>query len=58
MTVTFDEEYVRESILKPNAKLVDGFEPLMPTYEGQVNTEQIIQLIAYIKSLTATGGNP
>jgi cytochrome c oxidase subunit 2 len=47
----FDAEYVRESILTPNAKIVAGFQPLMPTYAGQVNEEQVLALIAYIESL-------
>jgi cytochrome c oxidase subunit 2 len=50
-TVTADEEYLRESILRPNAKVVAGFQPLMPSFDGQVDEEQLIQLIAYIKSL-------
>jgi cytochrome c oxidase subunit II len=50
-TAVADEGYVRESILEPLAKVVDGFEPVMPTYQGQLGEEQILQLIAYIKSL-------
>ena len=46
-----DDGYIRESILKPEAKIVDGWEPIMPTYKGQLNEEEIIQLIAFIKSL-------
>lgn len=59
--VTADETYVRESILKPQAKLVKGFGPVMPTFAGQVSEEQILQLIAYIKTLkpvAASGGKP
>lgn len=51
-TIPFDETYVRESILEPKKHVVAGFQPLMPTYEGQVTEEQILHLIAYIKSLT------
>jgi len=51
-TVTADEDYLRESILRPSAKVVAGFQPLMPSFDGQVDEEQLIQLIAYIKSLT------
>jgi cytochrome c oxidase subunit 2 len=51
-----DEAYLRESILKPMAKVTKGFQPLMPTYAGQVGEEQILQLIAYIKTLKAEGG--
>jgi cytochrome c oxidase subunit II len=50
-TVVADEDYLRESILEPMTKVVDGYQPIMPTYKGQVNEEQLMQLIAYIKSL-------
>jgi cytochrome c oxidase subunit 2 len=50
--VIADEAYVRESILYPQAKIVAGFEPIMPTFQGQVNEEGILQLIAFIKSLS------
>ena len=50
-TVTADEAYIRESILNPQAKVVAGFQPIMPTFQGQVTEEQLLQLIAYIKSL-------
>lgn len=49
--VTADEDYLRESILRPNAKIVKGYQPLMPSFDGQLNEQQIIQLIAYLKSL-------
>jgi cytochrome c oxidase subunit 2 len=52
-TVTADEAYVRESILNPRAKTVAGFQQIMPTYQGQLSEEQILQLIAYIRSLGA-----
>ena len=54
-TVTADEAYIRESILYPSAKIVAGYQPLMPTYKGQVTEEQILQLLAYIKSLSSGG---
>lgn len=54
-TLTADEAYVRESIENPQAKLVNGFGPIMPTFQGQVTPEQLIQLMAYIKSLQVTG---
>jgi cytochrome c oxidase subunit 2 len=50
-TVVADEAYIRESILKPEAKVVAGWQPIMPTFLGQVSEEDIIALIAYIKSL-------
>jgi cytochrome c oxidase subunit II len=52
-TVRADESYIRESILNPNAKLVNGFGPIMPTFQGVVNEEQLVQLLAYVKSLSA-----
>jgi cytochrome c oxidase subunit 2 len=50
-TVTADEEYLRQSILKPQADIVAGYEPLMPSFEGQLTENEIIDLIEYIKSL-------
>jgi cytochrome c oxidase subunit 2 len=52
-TVVADEAYIRESILNPQAKIVAGYEaPVrMPTFQGQVDEEQLLQLIEYIKSL-------
>jgi cytochrome c oxidase subunit II len=51
-TVTFDDAYIRESILTPQAKVVAGFQPIMPTFQGLVTEEQLLQLIAYVKSLS------
>ena len=51
-TATFDDEYIRESILHPGAKVVAGFQPAMPTFQGLVTEEQLLQLIAYVKSLS------
>jgi cytochrome c oxidase subunit II len=49
--VVFDEAYVRESILTPTAKVAAGFQPIMPTFQGLVSEEQLLQLIEYVKSL-------
>ncbi|HMO04797.1 MAG TPA: cytochrome c oxidase subunit II [Kiritimatiellia bacterium] len=51
-TLIADEDYLRESILVPQAKLVAGYAPIMPTFQGSVNEEQLAQLITYIKSLS------
>ncbi len=51
-TVMADENYIRESILSPNAKIVSGFKPIMPTFQGLVDEDQVTALIAYIKSLS------
>ncbi len=53
--VTVDESYVRESILNPQAKIAAGFQNIMPTFQGQLNEEQILQLVAYIRSLGPAG---
>jgi cytochrome c oxidase subunit 2 len=50
-SVIADEEYMRESILDPRAKIVAGFQPVMPTYKGLISEEGIMQILAYIKSL-------
>jgi cytochrome c oxidase subunit 2 len=52
-TVTADDNYIRESILNPTAKVVAGFDPVMPTSQGQITEEQLSQLTAYIRSLGA-----
>jgi cytochrome c oxidase subunit 2 len=49
--VTVDENYVRESIVDPNAKIVQGFVPSMPTYQGKLKDAELDGIIAYIKSL-------
>ncbi len=54
--VLVDEAYVRESILEPRKRVVAGFQPLMPTYQGQVSEEQILSLIAYVASLAPAEG--
>jgi cytochrome c oxidase subunit 2 len=50
-TVLADEGYIRESILQPQAKIVAGYGPIMPTFQGLVTEEGVTQLIEYIKSL-------
>ena len=53
-TVIADDNYLRESIVNPQAKVVLGFQPIMPTFQGTVSEENLMQLIAYIKTLKAT----
>jgi cytochrome c oxidase subunit II len=52
-TAVADEAYLRESILNPQARLVAGYQPLMPTFQGLVSEEALLGLIEYIKSLQA-----
>jgi cytochrome c oxidase subunit 2 len=56
--VLADEAYIRESIVNPQAKIVAGFQPAMPTFQGLVTEEQLLQLIAYVRSLSTPGGAP
>ena len=50
-TAVMDESYIRESIVNPQAKVVQGYQPIMPTFQGLVTEEQLLQLIAYVRSL-------
>jgi cytochrome c oxidase subunit II len=54
-TVTADEAYIRESIVDPGAKVVAGFQPIMPTFQGLVSEEALLQLVAYVRSLKVEG---
>jgi cytochrome c oxidase subunit 2 len=50
-TVVADEDYLRESIVAPGAKIVEGWENIMPTFQGQVSPEEINELVAFVRSL-------
>ncbi len=52
-TVMADEAYIRESILTPQMKQVEGYGPLMPTFQGLVNEDGMLSLIEYVKSLSS-----
>jgi len=52
-TVVADDAYIRESIVSPKAKVVAGYQPLMPSFQGLITEEQVLSLTAYIKSLQA-----
>ena len=49
--VVVDEAYLREAIVNPNARIAQGFQPVMPSYQGVVTEEGLLQLIEYVKSL-------
>ncbi len=55
-SVIADERYLRESILNPRARIVAGYPPIMPPYEGQISEEGLLQIIAYIKALGQANG--
>lgn len=52
VTTIADESYIRESILVPKARVVAGYKPIMPSFQGQLTDEQVSQLVAYIVSLS------
>jgi cytochrome c oxidase subunit 2 len=52
-----DEQYLRESILYPQNALVQGYPAIMPTFQGQISEDDLVQLIAYLKSLSDEQGN-
>jgi cytochrome c oxidase subunit 2 len=56
--VLADDNYIRESILNPNAKVVSGFQPIMPTFQGVVSEEGLIQITEYIKHLSQQESEP
>ena len=49
--VTADYRYLRDSILQPKKEVVAGYEPLMPTYMDQLSEEEILKILAYLKSI-------
>jgi cytochrome c oxidase subunit II len=52
-SVVVDDNYVRESILNPQAKIAAGFQPIMPTFQGQVSEDDLIRLLSYVRTLGA-----
>jgi cytochrome c oxidase subunit II len=57
-TAVADENYLRACILTPNQKVLLGYQPVMPTFQGVLDSRQIDALIAYIKSLNKGGNKP
>jgi cytochrome c oxidase subunit 2 len=55
--VTADEAYIRDSILRPKAQIVAGYEPLMPPYMDQIGEQDLLKIITYIKSIGAGGAS-
>jgi cytochrome c oxidase subunit 2 len=56
--VLVDENYIRESILVPGAKLVQGYANQMPSFQGQLSEDQLLGVLAYMRSLSDRGGDP
>jgi cytochrome c oxidase subunit 2 len=49
--VLADETYLRKSIVNPDADVVAGFEPIMPSFQGQISEEELLKLVAFLKTL-------
>jgi len=49
--VTADDRYIRDSILMPKSEVVAGYEPVMPSYQGRISEQDLLKILAYIKSL-------
>jgi cytochrome c oxidase subunit 2 len=56
--VIADDNYIRESILSPNAKVVAGFQPIMPTFKGVVSEEGLVQITEYLKHMSQQESEP
>jgi len=56
--IVADDAYIRESVLDPNAKIVSGFDAVMPTFQGTVSEEDLIQLMEYLKHLSPQDAEP
>jgi cytochrome c oxidase subunit 2 len=52
-SVVAEEQYLRRSILEPMAETVSGYRPVMPTYAGRLSEEDVMKMVAFIKSLSA-----
>jgi cytochrome c oxidase subunit 2 len=50
-TVLVTDDYIRESILYPEAKIAAGYKPIMPSFKGQITEAEILDLIAFIRTL-------
>ena len=54
--VIADEHYIRDSILNPKAQVAAGYQPVMPTFDGQISEDDLAKLVAYIESIGPNGG--
>jgi cytochrome c oxidase subunit 2 len=57
-TVVADDRYLHDSILLPRKEVAAGYEPIMPSFAGQIDENEVFELIAYIRSLASTAPRP
>lgn len=55
-TVIADENYLRRAIVDPQAHVVAGFQPRMPSFEGEIDPSQLAEIVAYLKSVADASG--
>ena len=53
--VEANDRYLRDSILLPKSQVVAGYEPVMPSFQGQISEEDLLKIIEYIKSIGPKG---
>jgi cytochrome c oxidase subunit 2 len=56
--VVADEAYLHDAIVKPRSRIVAGYDPVMPSYAGKVSEDDLVALVAYIKSLAGKAASP
>lgn len=56
--VVADERYIRDSVLLPTKEIVAGYPPIMPSFQGQIGEQELLEIIAYIKSLAKDERSP
>ena len=56
-TVTADDSYLRDKILYPDHHLVAGYRQVMPSFKGVIAEDDMLRLVAYIKSLSLRTGS-
>lgn len=50
-TVVVDQAYLVQSIYEPNARVVEGYDPVMPSYEGSLDEATVEEIAAYLAAL-------
>jgi cytochrome c oxidase subunit 2 len=57
-TVLADDAFIKESILEPNATVIDGYQPVMTPYAGILGDREIEAIIEFLKTISDRGNAP
>jgi cytochrome c oxidase subunit 2 len=57
-SIKVDDNYIRDSIVNPQGNIAEGYQPIMPTFKGQITEDQLNHIVEYIKSLSGASGSP